>query len=191
MSWINRTHAPHSSLESFDFVEMPRYCPENYKLYNGRCFGVHENPLNFSDAEAECSKLPGGHLAAFRSQDELDFIRNLSVNLPLFWQNTFNNRHIYVGNGILIELQLLTSSLIYCNASQSQTSIVLMWVGLTDEGDEGNWTFTDGTTLPEGVTLNVQNGASNENCGFLYLGIDDYKCWKKIPYLCMAKGNCP
>ena len=66
-----------------------------------------------------------------------------------------------------------------------------MWAGLTDEGHEGNWAFTDGTTLPEGVTLDIQNGASNENCGFLFPGgIDDYKCWKKLPYLCMAKGNC-
>ena len=57
-------------------VEIPVYCPENYRLYNGRCFGVHHNQLNFSDAETECNKLPGGHLVAFRSQKELDFIKH-------------------------------------------------------------------------------------------------------------------
>ena len=61
----------------FDFVEIPVYCPENYRLYNGRCFGVHDNDLNFTLAEKQCNKLPGGHLAAFRSQEELDFIKNL------------------------------------------------------------------------------------------------------------------
>ena len=65
-----------------------------------------------------------------------------------------------------------------------------MWIGLTDEGHEGNWTFTDGTTLPEEVTFDEQNGRSDEKCGFLYYtGLDDHRCTKKIPYLCMTKGN--
>ena len=50
------------------------YCPGEYKLYNGRCFGVITTNLNLTMAEAECNKLPGGHISAFRSQDELDFI---------------------------------------------------------------------------------------------------------------------
>ena len=52
------------------------YCPEEYKLYNGRCFGVLITDLNFTTAEAECKKIPEGHLVAFRSPDELNFINN-------------------------------------------------------------------------------------------------------------------
>ena len=61
----------------YSFVEIPVYCPENYRLCNGRCFGAHQDRLNFFDAEAECNKLRGGHLAAFRLQQELDFIESL------------------------------------------------------------------------------------------------------------------
>ena len=68
---------PYFHWSLFWFVETPVYCPENYQLYNGRCFGVPHNLLNFSDAEAECNKLPGGHLAAFRSVEEWDLIKNL------------------------------------------------------------------------------------------------------------------
>ena len=65
-----------------------------------------------------------------------------------------------------------------------------MWIGLTDEGDDGNWTFTDGTTLPEGVTFDAQNGGTNDNCGFVYpVVLHDISCQAKIPYLCMTKGK--
>ena len=73
-------------------------------------------------------------------------------------------------------------NLIYCYSSRSETIISDMWVGLTDKGHEENWTFTDGTTLPEGVMLDIQNGGSIENCGLLYsLGLDDFRCTRKYP----------
>ena len=52
----------------------PIYCPKDYQFYNGSCFGVHNEALNFAEAETECNKLPDGHLAAYHSQDERDFL---------------------------------------------------------------------------------------------------------------------
>ena len=59
-------------------LDVPILCPSNYTLHNGRCFGVHENKLNFTDAETECNKLPGGHLAAFRSVEEWNFVKEIA-----------------------------------------------------------------------------------------------------------------
>ena len=56
-------------------------CPEDYEIFNGTCFGFHDTELNQSDAEAACNDfLPGGHLAAFHSQQEYNFVRNLKIN---------------------------------------------------------------------------------------------------------------
>ena len=59
-------------------LDAPIFCPDNYTLYNGRCFGVHGNELNFTDAESEYNKLPGGHLAAFRSAEEWAFVKEIT-----------------------------------------------------------------------------------------------------------------
>ena len=59
-------------------LEVSIICPENYTLYNGRCYGVHNRELNFTDAESECKKLPEGHLAAFRSEEEYDFVKEIT-----------------------------------------------------------------------------------------------------------------
>ena len=68
----------HSKFLLSEVLDVPTYCPDNYTLYNGRCFGVHGNGLNFTDAESECNKLFGGHLAAFRSAEEWDFVKEIT-----------------------------------------------------------------------------------------------------------------
>ena len=65
-------------LMQFNILDVPTFCPAHYTLYNGRCFDVHDNKLEFWDAEAECNKLPGGHLAAFRCVEEWDFVKHLT-----------------------------------------------------------------------------------------------------------------
>ena len=65
-----------------------------------------------------------------------------------------------------------------------------IWVGLTEEGEKGNWTFTDGTTIPEGVTFARQNGRGYQKCAFLYPdGLDDDECTTKFKYACMTNGK--
>ena len=64
----NKIFALHLSVEE-------TFCPENYTLYDGRCFGVHDNKLNFADAESECNKMSGGHLTAMYSNEELTFLK--------------------------------------------------------------------------------------------------------------------
>ena len=46
-------------------------------LRNRRCFRVHVNELSFQEAENECNKLPGGHVAAFRDKSEQQFLQVL------------------------------------------------------------------------------------------------------------------
>ena len=53
------------------------FCPADYTLYKGICFHKKDTPLNFNDAERECNKLPRGHLAAFRDDDEFQFLTQL------------------------------------------------------------------------------------------------------------------
>ena len=58
-------------------IEAATFCSENYKLHGNRCFGIENIALNFSAAETECNKRLGGHLAAFRDGDELNFLKEL------------------------------------------------------------------------------------------------------------------
>ena len=65
-----------------------------------------------------------------------------------------------------------------------------VWVGLTDKRHEGNWTFTDGTTPPEGIMLVLVNGGSIQNCARLdSTGLYDRKCGNNLPYICMMMGS--
>ena len=52
-------------------------CPIDYKLYddvnnlnNSRCYTLHNEEKDFYDAETECNKLSGGHLASFHTEDQ-------------------------------------------------------------------------------------------------------------------------
>ena len=61
---------------------------------------------------------------------------------------------------------------------------------MTDEANEGKWTFTDGTTLPEGVTFTQVNGGNVQNCALLNVdGLFDKFCTRAYPYACMAMGK--
>ena len=53
------------------------YCEIGYTLFGGSCYGYNSTELPFYEAEAECNKLPGGHLAAFHTQVEFSFILSI------------------------------------------------------------------------------------------------------------------
>ena len=63
------------------------YCPEEYTLYSAggvwrdsRCYKFHrDGSENFYEAEAECSRQPGGHLASYQTQQQLDFLIHMLV----------------------------------------------------------------------------------------------------------------
>ena len=58
---------------------LPSHCPKGYLPFGGRCYAIFDDEKNFDEAEIECNKLPGGHLAAFYDQDTLGFLRMLTV----------------------------------------------------------------------------------------------------------------
>ena len=55
----------------------PSPCADDFTLYEGVCYKGFTTPKNWEDAEAECNKLPGGHLAAFHSREDYDVLAGL------------------------------------------------------------------------------------------------------------------
>ena len=64
------------SIELYVFLAIVEsiYCPKDYQFYNGSCFEIHNEALTFAEAETECNRLPDGHLAAYHSKNEKDFL---------------------------------------------------------------------------------------------------------------------
>ena len=52
-------------------------CPDGYTLFIGRCFILKLQGRKFDVAEAECNKLPRGHLGAIRSTEDFEFLKEL------------------------------------------------------------------------------------------------------------------
>ncbi len=66
-------------------------CPDDWEEYDGHCYLVVVECLIWTEAENECT-LHGGHLASIHSQEEQDFIYNLTAEYwdgtpfpPLYW----------------------------------------------------------------------------------------------------------
>ena len=67
-------------LSNFSFIpDVYSRCPDGHTLFNGRCFILTLQGRKFDVAEAECNKLPGGHLAAIRSTDDFEFLKELRL----------------------------------------------------------------------------------------------------------------
>ena len=54
-------------------------CPVGYTLRDGICYRLVTASKTFQAAEAWCNAAPGGHLAAFHSQQEYDNLVNLKT----------------------------------------------------------------------------------------------------------------
>ena len=53
-------------------------CEVGDTLYNGQCYALHSERVTFEDAEKACIfDHLGGHLAAFHSEEEYDFLTDL------------------------------------------------------------------------------------------------------------------
>ena len=57
--------------------DIPLPCEEGFALHKGVCYKGFTPPKNWEEAEAECNKLPGGHLAAFHSRQDYDMLTGL------------------------------------------------------------------------------------------------------------------
>ena len=57
--------------------EPPSPCAEGFTLYEGVCYKLFTTNRTWSDAEAECNELPGGHLAVFHSQEDFNVLTAL------------------------------------------------------------------------------------------------------------------
>ena len=64
------------------------HCQDGYSLHdnevsyqNYKCYKLHTLEKNFTDAESECNKLPGGHLASFQTQAQRDFLFSIVTKI--------------------------------------------------------------------------------------------------------------
>ena len=91
-SALRTTFLPHGYITTIDHqlcyfsctTDVYARCPEGYSLFNGRCFVLNTHARNFDQAETECNKLPGGHLAAIRSADDFEFLKELRSEYYLY-----------------------------------------------------------------------------------------------------------
>jgi hypothetical protein len=54
-------------------------CPGKWKLFEGYCYLVVMNKVNWTEAEKDCNN-KGGHLASIHSADENSFIHSLALS---------------------------------------------------------------------------------------------------------------
>nr|Q56EB0.1 RecName: Full=Snaclec bothrojaracin subunit beta; Short=BJC subunit beta; Flags: Precursor [Bothrops jararaca]AAX68504.1 bothojaracin chain B precursor [Bothrops jararaca] len=54
-------------------------CPPDWSSYEGSCYRVFEQKMNWEDAEKFCTQQQtGGHLVSFQSSEEADFVVSLT-----------------------------------------------------------------------------------------------------------------
>jgi hypothetical protein len=58
-------------------------CPGRWKPFEGRCYLVVMNKVNWTEAEKDCNN-KGGHLASIHSAAENSFIHKLESGEPLW-----------------------------------------------------------------------------------------------------------
>ena len=54
------------------------YCLSGHTLYNGKCYKLYLRGAAFEATEAACNKLNEGHLAAYHSLEDYEFLKNLT-----------------------------------------------------------------------------------------------------------------
>jgi len=58
-------------------------CPEGWPEYEGSCYKLHSNRLDWNEAKTNCTSYEGGNLASINSEDEWAFIVGLMEAVPL------------------------------------------------------------------------------------------------------------
>ena len=59
-------------------IHYTEYCLPGHTLYNGKCYNLYLRGATFNAAEAACNKLNEGHLAAYHSLQDYEFLQNLT-----------------------------------------------------------------------------------------------------------------
>ena len=78
---------------------LPSPCTDGFTLYKGVCYKAFTTRKNWEKAEAECNKLPGGHLAAFHSREDFNVLIGLGSLNILCWFNSLKfwfSRSFYI-----------------------------------------------------------------------------------------------
>uniref|UniRef100_A0A6B2F7N8 C-type lectin domain-containing protein n=1 Tax=Bothriechis nubestris TaxID=1766655 RepID=A0A6B2F7N8_9SAUR len=69
-------------------------CPSGWSSYEGHCYRVFEEEMNWADAENVCTQQhTGGHLVSFHSTEEADFVVQLASQIfdyAIFWMGLSN-----------------------------------------------------------------------------------------------------
>ena len=62
------------------------------------------------------------------------------------------------------------------------------WIGLTDEGSEGDWYWEHTHHKPDISAWDIDfysSGGTNENCALHYNSVwHDYPCFRSVPFIC-------
>jgi len=55
----------------------PFICPEGWPEYEGSCYKLHSNRLDWNEAKTNCTSYEGGNLASINSEEEWAFVEGL------------------------------------------------------------------------------------------------------------------
>ena len=91
------------SSRAFYFADTPIYCLQNYRLYNGRCFGGHDIELNFMPSVKTVSTRNILFLHSVTTKIENDSKLSLSfVQRPNYWTESIkcHNLQSFLNNSL-------------------------------------------------------------------------------------------
>uniref|UniRef100_A0A6B2F273 C-type lectin domain-containing protein n=1 Tax=Bothriechis nigroviridis TaxID=88079 RepID=A0A6B2F273_BOTNI len=100
-------------------------CPPDWSSYEGHCYRVFEEQMNWEDAEKFCTEQhKGSNLVSFRSSEELDFVVSI-FKFDLFWmglRDIWNKHRFQWSDGTKVNYKAWSaeSECIVCRATDNQ-----------------------------------------------------------------------
>ncbi|XP_033102554.1 alpha-N-acetylgalactosamine-specific lectin-like [Anneissia japonica] len=138
-------------------------CPAFWVPFQGSCYRVFGNRLDWADAEESCkalfNKKATGHLVSIQSEDENRFVSHL-------WDSS--------------------------TGGSTDSSNRAYWIGLSDIAEEGTYVWSDSDTVASYTNWKQgePNNAGNEDCGHVTKSNDeillwnDTECYHTLSFVC-------
>ena len=73
----------------------PNYCPQEHTTFQGKCYKLYREQSRNKKAEESCNMLAEGHLVAYHTKEEYDFVVSLTASVVQFLCKKIFPRRFY------------------------------------------------------------------------------------------------